>query len=210
MSGLSYPSNLCASGNACTTPWSVIAIDFIPHFIALFIKSLADVMASIWLICVCICNSTLFTSALSCLISFFTPVDSIMVFAMTVNSFEKLSICAFPAILIPFAFFILFITFLAFSLFKNALQVMVLVPSYKSKLNSVFPDFSSLSSMKITSPSNDTFPSSALKFSTVTSGSVILMEVPNINGVSSASVGNSGTSLLLSKMVLAITVISPA
>ena len=47
ISGLSTPNNLCASGNACTTPWSVIAIDFIPHFIALFIKSVADVIASI-------------------------------------------------------------------------------------------------------------------------------------------------------------------
>ena len=47
ISGLSTPNNLCASGNACTTPWSVIAIDFHPHFIALFIKSVAEVIASI-------------------------------------------------------------------------------------------------------------------------------------------------------------------
>ena len=44
----------CASGKACTTPWSVIAIDFIPHLAALFNKSVADVIASIWLIFVCI------------------------------------------------------------------------------------------------------------------------------------------------------------
>ena len=146
ISGLSYPNNLCASGNAWTTPWSVIAIDFIPHFIALFIKSVADVIASIWLIWVCICSSTLFTSLLSCLISFFNPSVSIIVFAITVNSFENVSIWAVPASFIPFDFWILFIIFLALSFSKNALQVIVLVPSYKSKLNNVFPDFRVLSS----------------------------------------------------------------
>ena len=39
-----------ASGKACTTPWSVIAIDFIPQLLALFIKSVALLTPSIWLI----------------------------------------------------------------------------------------------------------------------------------------------------------------
>ena len=46
-SGWSFSKYLCASGKACTTPWSVIAIDFIPHFTALFNKSVADVIPSI-------------------------------------------------------------------------------------------------------------------------------------------------------------------
>ena len=49
-SGWSFSRYLCASGNACTTPWSVIAIDFIPHFTARFNKSFAAVIPSIWLI----------------------------------------------------------------------------------------------------------------------------------------------------------------
>ena len=208
---MSSPTKWYASGNACTTPWSVIAIDFIPHFIALFIKSSADVTASIWLIFVCICNSTLFTSALSCLISFFTPFPSIIVFAITVNSFENESIWAFPSIFIPFTFPNLLIIFFADSFGKNALQVIVLEPSYKSKLNNVFPFFNSLSSIKIISPSSETCPSSTPKSATFTSGAVMFIFFPNINGVSSsASSGISGTSVSVSIIVFDITVISPA
>ena len=199
-----------ASGKACTTPWSVIAIDFIPHFIALFIKSFADVIASIWLIFVCICNSTLFTSLLSCLTVFFNPSLSTIVFAITVSSLENESIWAFPEIFTPFAFFILFVTFLLTSLFKNALQVILLEPSYKSKLKSVFPDFNSLSSIPIISPSSATFPSSTFNSEIFTTFSVIFGFIPKINGVSSSSSGSSGTSLLLAIIVFAIIVTSPA
>ena len=103
-----------------------------------------------------------------------------IVFTITVNSFENVSILAVPATFIPLALFILFITFLAMSLFKNDLHVIVLVPSYKSKLNKVFPDFKVLSSVNITSPCRATFPSSTPKSSTFTNGSVIFGEPPNI------------------------------
>ena len=212
MSGLSSPTRWYASGNACATPWSVIAIDFIPHFIALLIKSVADVTASIWLILVCMCNSTLFTSALSCLTSFFTPVLSTIVFAITVSSPENESICAFPSIFTPFTLPILFIIFLAFPFSRKALHVSVLVPSYKSKLNNVFPDFNSLSSIKIISPSNETAPSSGPNSETFVSGAVIFIVFPKINGVSSSSssFGSSGILFSISIIVFAITVTSPA
>ena len=45
--------NLWASGKDCTTPWSVIAMDFQPQSMARFSKSVHDVTASIWLILVC-------------------------------------------------------------------------------------------------------------------------------------------------------------
>ena len=156
------------------------------------------------------CNSTLFTSALSCLTTFFIPSDSIIVFAITVNSPENWSICAFPSIVIPFAFFILPIIFLLLFLSKNALQVIVLEPSYKSKLSNVFPDFNSLSSINITSPFKDTVPSSAPKSATFTNGALILIFLPNINGVSSSSSGSSGTSISTSTIWFVITVISPS
>ena len=158
------------------------------------------------------CNSTLFTSLLSCLTSFFTPVLSTIVFAITVSSPENVSICAFPSIFTPFTLPILFIIFLALSFSKNALHVSVLVPSYKSKLNSVFPDFSSLSSIKIISPSSETAPSSGLSSETFASGAVIFIVFPKINGVSSSSssAGKSGILFSISIIVFAITVTSPA
>ena len=131
-------------------------------------------------------------------------------FTITDNSFVKLSIPAVPATFIPFAPFILFIILFALSLFKNALQVIVLVPSYKSKLNNVFPDFNVLSSEYITSPCNATFPSSTPRSWTFTNGSVIFSVFPKIIGVSSLSSGNSGTSIFDFAIVFAITVISPA
>ena len=136
---------ICFSGLTKHENSSITSPSF--NFIALFIKSFADVIASIWLIWVCICSSTLFTSLLSCLVTFFNPSASTIVFAITVNSFENVSIWAVPDIFNPGAFCILFIVFLAVSLFKNALHVIVLVPSYKSKLNKVFPDFKVLSSV---------------------------------------------------------------
>ena len=59
-----------ASGKACTTPWSVMAIAGCPHSTALFIKALTGVTPSIELIFVCIWSSTLFLLALSFSVSF--------------------------------------------------------------------------------------------------------------------------------------------
>ena len=75
-----------ASGKACTTPWSVIAIDFIPQDAALFIKSVAEETPSIWLICVCKCNSTLFLLALSILFASISSGTSTITFAITPSS----------------------------------------------------------------------------------------------------------------------------
>ena len=211
ISGLSLPNKWYASGNACTTPWSVIAIDFIPQLIALFIKSVADVIASIALILVCICNSTLFTSALSSLVVFGNGVDSTIVFAIIVNSFEKASICALPANFTAFVFPNLFTIFFAFFPGKNALHVIVLVPSYIFILNITFPVLVSLSSIPSISPSIHTFPDSAFKSVIFTNGSDIFIEFPNINGELVSSSGNCGIpSSEISIIIFAITVKSPA
>ena len=156
------------------------------------------------------CSSTLFTSLLSCLISFLTPVLSTIVLAITVSSPENESICAFPSIFTPFTLPILFIIFLALSFSRNALHVNVLVPSYKSKLNNVLPDFNSLGSINIISPSNETAPSSGPNSETFASGAVIFIFFPKISGVSSSSssAGSSGILSYISIIVFAITVIS--
>ena len=177
---------------------------------ALFIKSVADVIPSIWLIFVCIWSSTLFSSALSILISFLGGSISKIVYAITVCSCENESICAVPAIFIALAFFTLPITFLAFFLSKNALHVNVLVPSYKSKLYNTLPDFNSLSSEFITSPSNETFLSSTPKSFIFTNGSFIVNEFPKIKGELLSSSGSSGTSASVSITEFAIIVTSPA
>ena len=132
-------------------------------------------------------------------------------FAITVSSFAKVSIPAFPASLIPFASFILLIIFLLFSFVKNALHVIVLVPSYTAILKSIFPPFSSLSSIDITSPSIATFPDSTPKSCIFTNGSFISGCIPKINGESSSSVGSFGkSSPFTSNIVFAIIVTSPA
>ena len=54
-----------ASGKACTTPWSVMAMAGCPQAAACEISALAEAQASMVLICVCKCNSTRFLGALS-------------------------------------------------------------------------------------------------------------------------------------------------
>ena len=93
---------------------------------------------------------------------------------------------------------------------KNALQVSVLVPSYKSKLYNTLPDFNSLSSVFITSPCKETFLSSTPKFLICTSGSLIVIVVPIIKGELLSSSGNSGTSASVSITEFAIILTSPA
>ena len=152
------------------------------------------------------------TSALSFLSSFFTPVLSIIVLAITVSSPENWSIWDVPEILIPFDFIILLIILFALSFSKKALQVIDEDPSYILKLINVFPVLNSLESIspKI-SPSIETFPSSAFKSAILINCSVIFIFLPNINGVSStsSSVGNSGKLFKTSTIVFAITVTSP-
>ena len=144
MSGLFTPNILCASGNAWTLPWSVIAIDFIPHFIARFIKFLTGVIPSIVLIWVCIWSSTLFNLALSILSWTFSSGISIIVFTKTPNCFAYGSNWAVPAILTFAAPFSLFFKLSTFSGAENTLQSIVLVPSYTLKITKNLPDFSSL------------------------------------------------------------------
>ena len=129
MSGLFTPNILCASGNAWTLPWSVIAIDFIPHFIARFIRFLAGVIPSIVLIWVCIWSSTLLILALSVLTAFFSSGISTIVFTRTPSCFAYGSNCAVPAILTLAALFNLFFNLSNFSGAENTLQSIVLVPS---------------------------------------------------------------------------------
>ena len=100
-----------------------------------------------------------------------------------------------------------------FALFpgKNALHVIVLVPSYMSILKITFPDFVSLSSIDCISPSMHTFPDSTFKSFIFTSGSLIFIDEPKISGVLSSSSGSGGNpSSDISAMMFAITVISPA
>ena len=157
------------------------------------------------------CSSTLFTSALSCLVVFGIGSDFIIVFAIIVNSLENASICAFPANLTAFVAFNLLIIFLALFPGKNALQVIVLEPSYMSILKITFPDFVSLSSIACISPSIQTLPDSAFKSAIFTSGSFITGAEPKINGELSSSSGNGGSpSSLISAIIFDITVISPA
>ena len=61
-----------ASGNACTTPWSVIAIALWPHECARLIRVAISVTASIADMFVCKWSSTRFFSALSCFCFFLT------------------------------------------------------------------------------------------------------------------------------------------
>ncbi len=82
-----------ASGYACATPWSVIAMAGIPHEYARFIKSFAPVTASIADIFVCKCSSTRFFSALSTIFGMAT----ILIFdTIILVSWSKLSYCAVP------------------------------------------------------------------------------------------------------------------
>ena len=90
-----------------------------------------------------------------------------MVLEITPNSFENGSNCAVPSTFTPFAPFNLFIILSNLSASTKALQVMVLVPSYKSNMTKNLPDFNSLllglSSCLMISPSNKTFPLSTDK-----------------------------------------------
>ena len=86
----------------------------------------------------------------------------------------------------------------------------MLVPSYKSKLYKTLPDFNSLSSVFITSPSKETFLSSTPKSFIFTKGSFIVNEFPKINGELLSSSGSSGTSAFVSIIEFAIIVTSPA
>ena len=61
----SPPEAFIASGNACATPWSVMAIALCPHECARLINVPASVIASIADILVWRCSSTRFFSALS-------------------------------------------------------------------------------------------------------------------------------------------------
>ena len=54
-----------ASGNACTTPWSVIATAGCPHCAARLMRSLAEDTPSISLMLVCMCSSMRLRSAVS-------------------------------------------------------------------------------------------------------------------------------------------------
>ena len=82
-----------ASGYACATPWSVIAMAGIPHEYARFIKSFALVTPSIADMFVCKCSSTRFFSALSTTFGMAT----ILIFdTIILVSWSKLSYCAVP------------------------------------------------------------------------------------------------------------------
>ena len=54
-----------ASGNDCTTPWSVTAMALCPHAAACLMRSVALAQASIVLNVVCRCSSTRFSGAVS-------------------------------------------------------------------------------------------------------------------------------------------------
>ena len=81
MMSFCLPSWACsASGKACATPWSVIAIARWPHCAARHSSAAVELMPSIALMLVCKCSSTRFIpSALSCRTGFFAltmPVGS--------------------------------------------------------------------------------------------------------------------------------------
>ena len=113
-----------------------------------------------------------------------------MTLAITPNSFANGSNCAVPSIFTPFAPLNLPITSFIFSGTTKALQVIVLVPSYRSNITRNFPLFNSLESVLIISPSSATFPLSIPKSSTLTTCSLIFKERPRISGV--VSCGSSG------------------
>ena len=54
-----------ASGKACTTPWSVMAMALWPHFAACLMRSPGDAQASMVEKEVCRCSSTRFSVAVS-------------------------------------------------------------------------------------------------------------------------------------------------
>ena len=121
-----------------------MAIDFIPHFIARLIRSFAGVIPSIVLICVCICNSTLLTFALSVLVAFFSSGISTIVFAKTPSCFAYGSNCAVPDTLTFAAFFSLFLILSTLSAVAKILQSIVFVPSYMLNTTKNLPFFNSL------------------------------------------------------------------
>lgn len=62
-----FAAAFIASGKACTTPWSVMATALCPQDAARATKSAASETPSIADILVCMCSSTRFSEALSCL-----------------------------------------------------------------------------------------------------------------------------------------------
>ena len=148
-------------------------------------------MPSIWLICVCICNSTLFTGALSSLFSRFIPVPSIMVLAIIPSSFANGSNCAVPSTFTPLTLVSFPKISFAFSFSKKALHVIVLVPSYKSNIANNLPVLSSLESTFKISPSNSTRPLSTDKSATFTKVSFNFALLPYINGLFSSVFSSS-------------------
>ena len=119
---------------------------------------------------------------------------SIIVFAITPSSFANGSNCAVPSSLTPFAPFNFLIKSFDLSPSENTLQVIVLLPSYKSNITSTFPLFNSLESIFKISPSNCTLPLSTLKSATFTNCSFNFRLLPNISGDSSAGF-SCGTSI---------------
>ncbi len=83
-----------ASGNACTTPWSVMAIALCPQSIARWIYFFTGVTPSILLIWVCRCSSTRFSSAVS--IRGTGGCPNMIFFAIRLISLEYLSNCTSP------------------------------------------------------------------------------------------------------------------
>ena len=161
-----------ASVNACTAPWSVIAIALWPHDFALFMMSFTSETPSISLILVWQCSSTLFSMLLSNLGVVKSGIFFIPAKKDSPISWSNLSIVVTPLILMKFPFFRCSINSSRCSFFTKILAAIVSVKSVMTILTIVFSPFrSSRISVSMICPRITTSPTSPCIVSIVTASS---------------------------------------